>query len=395
MQTTRIKSIKKLGVQNTLDFEMASDNHNFVADGIVVSNSHSASYGYVSIITAYLKHKYTKEFFLSLLDMAKYEGNMQEIVSAASKEVAHYGIKLLPPNITKSFDDFSIEPEGIRFGLSSIKGLKNIELKTINAIREQAKADGGHKYAIFKAASDNKVNIGNLSALIQVGALGEDRRCRLVLEAQAFNILTEREQRNFTLLGPSCNYDILQSIQDAVKDKILGDDSKILMSEKRFETFKKKYEKYKDIFQKNVKHERFANWYFEKKLLGYSATGNLRDCCTDSENLSTIAEIKEMPDDSRVKAALQVKECFWKKTKKGGDFFKAETEDDTGDMNVMLFEQKRNDTFQVFKDTIGKKIEEESIIIVEGTKKSGDAIFANRIELVDEKVYLKLSELKD
>ena len=99
----------------------------------------------------------------------------------------------------------------------------------------------------------------------------------MVLEAQAFNILTDREKRNFMELGPQYNWDILESIVEAVKTQSLGDDGKILIKESRFETFKKKYSKYKEIYNKNKKHEKFANWYFETQLLGYSYSQNLRE----------------------------------------------------------------------------------------------------------------------
>ena len=64
------------------------------------------------------------------------------------------------------------------------------------------------------SAKQAGLNIGVLSALIQAGLLDSfvsKNRCRLVLEAQTFNILTDREKRNFIALGEAYDYDILNS----------------------------------------------------------------------------------------------------------------------------------------------------------------------------------------
>ena len=92
----------------------------------------------------------------------------------------------------------------------------------------------GAPYDIFLSAKQAGLNIGVLSALIQAGALSEDEalsRPRLVLEAQAFNLLTDREKRNFIALGPKYNYDILESIHKAKKESLVGDDNKPLMKD--------------------------------------------------------------------------------------------------------------------------------------------------------------------
>ena len=76
-------------------------------------------------------------------------------------------------------------------------------------------------------------------------------RCRLVLEAQTFNILTDREKRNFIELGEKYGFDILTSIHDSYKNKAVGDDNRALFADRRFQTFKKKYEPYKNIYEMN------------------------------------------------------------------------------------------------------------------------------------------------
>ena len=253
MQTTKIKSFKSLGKQPTIDFEVDHKDHNFYAEGLVTSNSHSISYAYLAAITVYLKFMHPQEFFLSLLKYTQFEPNPHDEISKITQELAHFDIKLLQPDLNKSSIDFKIEGKNIRYGLNSIKGVSEKALLALVEFREGAFAN---KYEVFMAAKQAGLNIGVLSSLIQAGLLDsfvEINRCRLVLEAQTFNTLTDREKRNFIELGPRFNYDILESIATGIKNEMVGDDNKKLMNERRFNSFKKKFEPYKNIFDLNKK----------------------------------------------------------------------------------------------------------------------------------------------
>lgn len=218
MQTKKILSLRSLGKRKTLDFEVDHKDHNFYAEGLVSSNSHAVAYGMLSAWTTYLKFKYPKEFFCSLLKMANNEPDPREEISKISKELPHFNIKLLPPDLAKSQMDFSIEGENIRFGLNAIKGVSKKSLQNVLDFRDKERST---KYDIFLTAKQAGINIGILSALIQAGALdsGEYSRSRLVLEAQTFNKLTDTEKRNFVALGEEHGYDILNSIKTVVKEK--------------------------------------------------------------------------------------------------------------------------------------------------------------------------------
>ncbi|TMA80049.1 MAG: hypothetical protein E6J72_09445 [Deltaproteobacteria bacterium] len=64
----RVVAIEARGVEETFDLTVAVD-HNFVADGLVVHNSHSAAYALISFQTAYLKAHYRHEFMAGLLSL--------------------------------------------------------------------------------------------------------------------------------------------------------------------------------------------------------------------------------------------------------------------------------------------------------------------------------------
>ena len=175
--------------------------------------------------------------------MTKYEPAPQEEISKVSQELSNFGIKLLSPDLAKSKMDFSIEGKNIRFGLNSIKGVSE---KSLASLRDFRSTETPTKYDIFLSAKQAGLNIGVLSSLIQAGALQSkgSNRSLMALEAQAFNLLTDREKRNFILLGEKYEYKLLNCIADAKSEKLVGDDGRPLMKESRFKTFKKKYDLY-------------------------------------------------------------------------------------------------------------------------------------------------------
>ena len=206
--------------------------------------------------------------------------------------------------------DFSIEGKDIRFGLNSIKGVSE---KSLESLRDFRSSETPTKYDIFLAAKQAGLNIGILSALIQAGALESKGKNRslMVLEAQAFNLLTDREKRNFIALGEKYEYKLLNCIADAKKGDLVGDDGKPLMKESRFKTFKKKYDLYKTIYDKNKMYQNFANWYFETELLGYSHSSSLKSCFIDSyEALKDSRDLNVMDSDEKGKFIGVVEDCI-------------------------------------------------------------------------------------
>ncbi len=354
------------------------------------NKSHSISYSFLAAWTCYLKFNHPKEFFLSLLQMTKYEPSPQEEISKISQELPFFNITLLPPDLAKSSMDFCIENENIRFGLNSIKGISEKSLEKLKSFRTSIHPN---KYEIFLAAKDSGLNIGVVSALIQAGALSsyKTNRARLVLEAQVFNLLTDREKRNFIKLGEKYNFDILNSISDVVKSQLLGDDKKPVMKESRFETLKSKYKSYKNIYDQNKKYEDFANWYFEKNLLGFSYSQNLRDCFGSSNTFDSSLDFHSAERNQTLKLIGVVEDAFSGKSKNGNFYLKMTLNDDLGRYDVLLVDgRKKNFTIFKNKNPIPEK---NNIIICKGAK-GDDILFIDQISIVDEKIYMKLSEIK-
>lgn len=356
------------------------------------NKSHSISYSILSAWTVYLKFKYPQEFFLSLLKMTKFEPSPQEEINKICQELSRFKFSLLPPDLAKSNIDFSIEDKNIRFGLNSIKGVSE---KSFKSLREFRESDTPNKYDIFIAAKQAGLNIGALSSLIQAGALSsyKTNRSLLVLEAQSFNLLTDREKRNFYLLGEKYNYSLLKAISDAKKGLLIGDDGKKLMTEKRFNTFKKKFDNYKKIYDKNKSHELFANWYFENKLLGYSYTCRLNSIFKSSGySIKDTLDFNLLSKDESDVFIGTVTDIIKRKSRNGNTYIKANISDEVGSMDIMMGDFGNRRTLSKYTDSGGVIPEKGNIITVSG-RKGDDILFANNINILDHKIYMKLSDV--
>ena len=358
------------------------------------NKSHAIAYSTLAAWTTYLKFKHPHQFFLSLLKMAQFEPSPQEEISKISRELSFFDIKLLQPNLVKSDFGFKIDGNNIRFGLNNIKGVSQKSLKALEDFRD---LETSTKYDIFISAKQAGLNIGVVSALVQAGALSEQSsssRPRLVLEAQAFNLLTDREKRNFIALGQKFDYDILNSIHAAKSGELLADDGRPLMKPSRFETFKKKYDKYKSIYDKNKNYEDFANWFFEKNLLGYSYSKNLKDVFHDSfGSLRDSVYFNSMELNHRGKFIGVVEDSIRKTSANGNQYIKVLLSDELGSIPAIIVDNRRKASCTDYLNDGGKIPEKGNILIVVG-RKGEDIIFIEDMNIMDEKIYMKLADLK-
>lgn len=165
-----IVSIEYAGDKQTYDLEIA-ENHNFLANDLIVHNSHAADYGVIAVQTGYLKCHYPVEYMTALLSVNK---TKTEDVALYVADCRRMGISVEPPNVNISGWDFTIEdcPEGgssIRFGLGAVK---NVGQGPIDSIIE-ARNSGPFKDINDFARRVDLRSVGKraLESLIKVGAL--------------------------------------------------------------------------------------------------------------------------------------------------------------------------------------------------------------------------------
>jgi DNA-directed DNA polymerase III PolC len=357
--------------------------------------SHSASYAILAAWTTYLKFKHPKEFFLALLKLSKFEPDSHKEINKISKELMFFDIELLPPDLAKSAIDFNIEDKNIRFGLNSIKGVSE---KTLESLQQFRETNTPNKFDIFITAKQAGINIGLLSSLIQAGTLSSytHRRSRLVLEAQTFNLLTDKEKKYAYSIGDKYNYDILTIVSEcAFKNKNINQDGKPFMSDKRKTTFKKKYDEYKKIYDQNKNHEKFANWVFENKLLGYTPSIKLKTVFEQPEATFTdTLEFQSTLKNDLVKIVGVVDDVYKGKSKKSNNqFFRIALKDEVGTvMGLFMDGGKKARLSEYLED--GLKIPEKENIVVFTGRKGDDVLWIENIAILDDKIYMKLSDVE-
>lgn len=351
------------------------------------NKSHSVCYASLAATTIYLKFKYPKQFYLSLLKMTKHEPDSISEISKINKEMSLFNIKLLPPHLTKSNMDFSIEGDDIRFGLLSIKGISDKSIEKLNNFKNEYST----KFEIFEAASSSGLGVGILCALIQAGAFEgfKQSRSKVVYEAQLWNLLTDKEKTHCMALGTKYEYDLVDTLRALVAMK--DEKGKPSVKPTRLVTLKKKSEPYKQIFEQNKKSESFANWYYEKSLLGYTHNKTLKDIfSTKRSDLVNVREIDNLPLKSEMIFVGVVDESFSGTSKeKKTKYLKCMISDETGTTKVMIFSKKLEEC-ESLNNGLPK---EKNIVIVKG-RKFEDVVFADLISVQDHKVYTKLSEIK-
>jgi DNA polymerase-3 subunit alpha len=359
------------------------------------NKSHSISYAILAAWTTYLKFKHPKEFFLALLKLSKFEPDSHKEINKISKELMFFDIELLSPDLAKSAIDFNIEDKNIRFGLNSIKGVSE---KTLESLQQFRETNTPNKFDIFITAKQAGINIGLLSSLIQAGTLSSytHRRSRLVLEAQTFNLLTDKEKKYAYSIGDKYNYDILTIVSEcAFKNKNINQDGKPFMSDKRKTTFKKKYDEYKKIYDQNKNHEKFANWVFENKLLGYTPSIKLKTVFEQPEATFTdTLEFQSTLKNDLVKIVGVVDDVYKGKSKKSNNqFFRIALKDEVGTvMGLFMDGGKKARLSEYLED--GLKIPEKENIVVFTGRKGDDVLWIENIAILDDKIYMKLSDVE-
>ncbi len=141
-----VKSIGSRGVQDTYDLTVEED-HNFVADGLVVHNSHSTAYALIAYMTAYLKAHYKVEFMAALLssDIPGRNFKKKDSLVEHIEDCNRMGIEVTPPDVNRSDVEFAVGEGKIFYALSAIKGCGG----TAAAAIVKARKSGGPYRSIF------------------------------------------------------------------------------------------------------------------------------------------------------------------------------------------------------------------------------------------------------
>ena len=145
--------------------------------GYGFNKSHSAAYALITYQTAYLKCHHPIAFMAALLTSEM--GNSDKVVKYIGT-CRKMGIRMLPPDVNESARDFTVTPDGIRFGLAAIKNVGGAAIDAILAVRDAP----GRFVSLFDFCARidlRKANKRVIESLIHCGAFDATGTRRSVL----------------------------------------------------------------------------------------------------------------------------------------------------------------------------------------------------------------------
>ncbi|HIT78343.1 MAG TPA: DNA polymerase III subunit alpha [Candidatus Limihabitans stercoravium] len=172
------------------------------------NKSHAACYAYVTYQTAYLKRYYPVELLCAMLN------NRITNITDIKKYINYaktQGIAVLPPDVNKSHENFTVEKGSLRFGLGAIK---NVGVNAVAKLVEQReRGEFTSMQDLFERCSDvlNKRMVENL---IKAGAFDCFNRTRADMMQwyqEELNDVIERNKKQAT--GQMSIFDMLPELK--------------------------------------------------------------------------------------------------------------------------------------------------------------------------------------
>ena len=193
-----IAAIEAVGEQETYDLTVEED-HNFIANDLVVHNSHAASFALLAYASAYLKAHHPAAFYAALLNnqpMGFYHP------ATITRDAERHGQAMTPADVNYSGWLCTIEPgDAVRLGLRYVQGLREEAGKRIEEERRRRPFDSVGD--LVKRAGLHKHELAQLARVGALGSLEPERRAAMWEAARAgrpggplYEALPERSGRS-------------------------------------------------------------------------------------------------------------------------------------------------------------------------------------------------------
>lgn len=279
--------------------------------GYGFNKSHSAAYAYVCYQTAYLKAHYPAQFMAALLSC---DVNNTDKVVKYKAECEEQQIKVLPPDINESDQDFTVVKGAIRFGLAAVK---NVGGSAIDSIIEERQNDGPYQSLgdFCTRVDSRKVNKRVIESLIKAGAFDGmgARRAQLMAILDTAMEQAQAAQRD----RESGQLSLFSVMSSATKEKAV-----II--------------KLPDVPEWDER-QKLA---FEKETVGFYITGHPLDKCKKELEMVSECAIADLPSHSdgsatRIGGLIKAKKNH--KSKKGDAMAFLTVEDTTSQVEVVVF----------------------------------------------------------
>ena len=274
---------------------------------------------------AFLKAHFPVAFYCALLSTAI--GN-QDKINQLVMEMKQKGIPILPPSIFNSYSLFTVEDNGVRFGLQAIKGVSHAFTQKLMQLRK----NGARKWDdLFDLAADLSAvyfTRKNMEPLIKAGALDDFQEERSTLLATLDAAVKYAE-----LVSPTEDTDLFEgNATHFGKSKYIRTEELPLM----------------------------IKLQFEKEVLGqyFSEHPTVSKKKSMQQQINNIWDVLQIARDGKVTVVGLIQDIKKIRTKKGESMAFVTIQDETGSISVTLFP----DDYAKYNSLL----EELSIIVVEG-----------------------------
>ena len=386
------KKIEEMQQQKGKFIELASTRHDMKPEDATTlfeqieafasycfNRSHSAAYAFVAYQTAYLKCHYPVEYLSALLSSVSNDKDQTQLYI---EEANRYGIKVLPPDINKSFLEYAPDNGNIRFGMAAIK---QVGEPVVEAIIKERNENGEFKniFDFCKRVDAKYVNKKSLEGLIKAGAFSNIEKSRKQLFENIEHILdvTSKEARD-KAMGQVSLFASVENSEDftGVQYQLIGDD--------------------KEYTDKELQ-------LFEKEFLGFYVTSHPLFSIRDKLNFlitHKVSELNEVPEEGVVSICGLVTATRQIPTKKDPTKFLrfVTIEDLTGKVDAVCFHRKLQDYADILqvdcKLVVTGKVQhrgEDQISLVIDNVKSVDNSNLVTIEILEEIKYEELCGIKN
>ncbi len=327
----------KKAVENGVPEEIARKVFDIIEEfaGYGFNKSHSAAYAVLAYKSAYLKAHYPREFLAANMTFEKNDSAMEKYLA----ECRRLGIPVYPPDINKSFWHFTVEGEGIRYGLCKVKNVGASAVEELVKVREKLGGRFKDFFEFVENAPPSVLNKKVYLSLVDAGAFDSFGIERSVLYASFEEIQRWRAHKD------KLKESLAQSLFDTPEGSLISDRPK-LVDVPPWSPLEK------------LQHER--------DVLGVYLSGHPLEHFKDEVKAFTsgeIAKIHNYPEGSRVRLAGIV-----------SDFHLSRRRDGDGRQTGILVLQDMSGEIKVlaFQDVLDEYIsliDENEILWVEGTIK--------------------------
>lgn len=343
------------------------------------NKSHAAAYATVAYQTAYLKYYYKAEFFTSICNSVIFNRDkLAEYVGS----VIMSGIKILPVDINKSYEEYTVEGDDIRMGFAA---LKKVGANISNSIIEDRNDNGA--YVSFTDAVTRMYDIGcnkiAFEALIMCGAFDSfigNRNQKLHMYQKIIESNSKKSKQSMP--GEMNIFELLEErgidsgINITSDEELLKDYSDIADFSDEQKLFTEK--EYTGIYLSGHPLKKYIS--FIDKYVNAKSTSFIKD---DDGNT-------ELEDGARVCIVGiidEIKKMMVKKT--GEDMAKLVLSDFTGSFDVLVFHKKYIEYAPI--------IEKNKIVYIEGRinideRNDRGSIYIDKMYDIDEYIEIKKNE---